>query len=214
MASHGARDARAEAAGTGRSKRAPMKILGFAASLLIILAVAPVALAANATWTVDPVHSNAQFTAKHFSIVPVIGTIPIKTASVTLSGDGQIPIAVSAVLDASKIDTHNDDRDGDLRSAHFFNVASTPDIHFVSTKVDGTDPKHFTIAGDLTMVGQTHPVTLDAQVLASGKSPRGRSIIAYSATATIDRTKWGMDYGAMFVGNSIDIALNIEADGP
>jgi polyisoprenoid-binding protein YceI len=191
-----------------------MKIIAFAASLLITLAVAPVALAANATWTVDPVHSNAQFTAKHFNIVPVIGTIPIKTASVTLAGNGQIPVAVSAVLDASKIDTHNDDRDGDLRSAHFFNVASTPDIRFVSTKVDGTDPKHFTISGDLTMVGQTHPVTLDAQVLASGKSPRGRSIIAYSATATIDRAKWGMDYGAMFVGNSIDIALNIEADGP
>jgi polyisoprenoid-binding protein YceI len=191
-----------------------MKIIAFAASLLISLAVAPVALAANATWTIDPVHSNAQFTAKHFNIVPVIGTIPIKTASVTLSGDGQIPVAVSAVLDASKIDTHNDDRDGDLRSAHFFNVASTPDIRFVSTKVNGTDPKHFTITGDLTMVGQTHPVTLDAQVLASGKSPRGRSIIAYSATATIDRSKWGMDYGSMFVGNSIDIALNIEADGP
>jgi polyisoprenoid-binding protein YceI len=191
-----------------------MKIIAFAASLLVTLAVAPVALAATATWTVDPVHSNAQFTAKHFNIVPVIGTIPIKTASVTLSGDGQIPVAVSAVLDASKIDTHNDDRDGDLRSAHFFNVASTPDIRFVSTKVDGTDPKHFTITGDLTMVGQTHPVTLNAQVLASGKSPRGRSIIAYSATAAIDRSKWGMDYGSMFVGNSIDIALNIEADGP
>jgi polyisoprenoid-binding protein YceI len=191
-----------------------MKTLAFTASLLIALAAAPAAFAANATWTVDPVHSNAQFTAKHFGIVPVIGTIPIKTASVTLSGDSQIPVAVSAVLDASKIDTHNDDRDGDLRSAHFFNVASTPDIKFTSTKVEGTDPKHFTITGDLTMVGQTHPVTLNAQVLASGKSPRGRAVIAYSATATIDRTKWGMTYGPMFVGNDVDLALNVEADGP
>ncbi|HEY3675624.1 MAG TPA: YceI family protein [Candidatus Tumulicola sp.] len=191
-----------------------MKIIAFAASLLITLAVAPVALAANATWSVDPVHSSAQFTAKHFGVVPVIGTIPIKTASVTLSGDGQIPVAVSAALDVSKIDTHNDDRDGDLRSEHFFNVASTPDIRFVSTKVEGTDPKHFTITGDLTMVGQTHPVVLDAQVLGSGKSPRGRSFIAYSATTTVDRTKWGMSYGPVFVGNMVDISLNIEADGP
>jgi polyisoprenoid-binding protein YceI len=191
-----------------------MKTLAFAACCALTLALAPIGAAANENWTVDPVHSNAQFTAKHFGIVPVVGTIPIKSASVVLSGSGQIPVSVKAELDASKIDTHNEDRDSDLRSAHFFNVGTTPDIRFVSTKVEGTDPKHFTIVGDLTMVGQTHPVTLDAQVLASGKSPRGRSIIAYSATATIDRTQWGMSFGPMFVGNTVDLALNIEADGP
>jgi len=95
-----------------------------------------------------------------------------------------------------------------------FNAASTPDIRFVSTKIEGTDPKHFTITGDLTMHGETHPVALDAQVIASGKSPRGRSIIAYGATVTIDRTQWGITYGPLIVGNSVDISLNIEADGP
>ena len=95
------------------------------------------------------------------------------------------------MLDASKVDTHNDMRDGDIRSAHYFNVASTPDIRFVSTNIEGTDPKHFTIDGDLTMHGETHPVALNAQVIASGKSPRGRSIIAYGASVTIDRTQWG-----------------------
>lgn len=173
------------------------------------------ALAANLqTWTVDPVHSTAQFTARHFGIVPVIGTIPIRSASVTLAGDSQIPIAVTADLDASQLDTHNDRRDADLRSPHYFNVAATPDLRFVSTKVDGSDPKRFTVVGDLTMHGQTHTVVLNAQVVASGKSPRGRSIIAYAATAQIDRTQWGMTYGPLIVGNSVDISLNVEADGP
>src|ERR1700677_1912491 len=125
-----------------------------------------------------------------------------------------MPVAVSAVVVASKIGAHNDMRDGDLRSAHYFNVASTPDIRFVSTKIEGTDPTHFTIAGDLTMHGETHPVVLNAQVIASGKSPRGRSIIAYGASVTIDRTQWGMTYGPVVVGNSVDISLSIEADGP
>ncbi|HEY2554661.1 MAG TPA: YceI family protein [Candidatus Cybelea sp.] len=170
--------------------------------------------AQSETWTVDPVHSTAQFTARHFGIVPVIGTIPIKSASVKLDSGAQIPTAVSADLDASKLDTHNDMRDNDLRSAHYFNVASTPDIHFASTKVDGTDPKHFTVTGDLTMHGETHSVVLDAQVVGAGKSPRGRSIIAYEASATIDRTQWWMSYGPLIVGNNIDISLNVEADGP
>jgi polyisoprenoid-binding protein YceI len=171
-------------------------------------------LAAVETWTVDPVHSTAQFTARHFGIVPVIGTIPIVGATVQLSSGSQIPVAVSAKLDASKLDTHDDTRDADLRSDHFFNVAVTPLIEFVSTKIEGNDPKHFSIAGNLTMHGETHPVLLNASVLASGTSPRGRSIIAYAAATTIDRTQWGMTYGPMIVGNSVDLSINVEADGP
>lgn len=190
-----------------------MKQLTLACSLAI-LATAAALGAQSETWTVDPVHSTAQFTARHFGIVPVIGTIPIRSASVTLTPGTQIPIAVAAELDASKVDTHNDMRDGDLRSDHYFNVTATPTIRFVSTTVEGSDPKHFTITGDLTMHGQTRSVVLNAQVVASGKSPRGRSIIAYAATTTVDRTQWGMSYGPMVVGNSVDISLNIEADGP
>ncbi len=187
-------------------------MLAFAVAALV--GSVPVIAATNETWTVDPVHSTAQFTARHFGIVPVIGTIPILNASVTLNSGSQIPVAVSAVLDASKVDTHNAMRDSDLRSPHYFNAAVTPDVRFASTNVAGTDPKGFTITGNLTMHGETHPITLNAQVIASGKTPRGRSIIAYGATATIDRTQWGMTYGPLIVGNTIDLSLNVEADAP
>jgi polyisoprenoid-binding protein YceI len=180
---------------------------------LALCSATAAALAAEA-WSVDPNHSTAQFTAKHFGIVPVIGTIPIVKASVELNSGSQIPVSASAELDASRIDTHNDDRDRDLRSDHFFNVTSTPKITFASTKIDGTDPKNFTIAGNLTMHGETHPVTLDAHVVGSGTTPRGRHLIAYAATTTVDRTLWGMTYGPMIVGNSVDLSLNIEADAP
>ncbi len=191
-----------------------MKNVTLTFASLALLCAAPVLGAQPETWTVDPVHSTAQFTARHFGIVPVIGTIPIISASVKVTPGSQIPVAVSAELDASKVDTHNDQRDGDLRSAHFFNVASSPDIRFVSTKVEGTDPKQFTVTGDLTMHGETHSIVLDARVVGSGKSPRGQSIIAYGATATIDRTRWGMTFGPLVVANNVDLSLNVESDGP
>ena len=186
------------------------------ASLALIFTVAAtaVALAATETWSVDPVHSTAQFTARHFGIVPVVGTVPIKKAVVKLEPGSQIPIEVSAELDPSNEDTHNGMRDNDIRSDHYFDVATYPNMTFQSTKITGTDPKHFTIAGNLTMHGQTHPVALTAGVVGAGKSPRGRSIIAYAATGTIDRTQWGMGFGPVIVGNGIDISLNVEADGP
>ena len=179
-----------------------------------ILILAPALAIAAETWTVDPVHSTAQFTAKHFGIVPVIGTIPIVQASVQMNAGSQIPVSASAVLDASRVDTHDDNRDHDLKSDHFFNVAETPKISFQSTKVEGTDPNDFTIAGNLTMHGQTHPITLMARVVGSGTSPRGKRIVAYAATATVDRTQWGMTYGPLIVGNNVDLSLNVEADGP
>ncbi len=172
------------------------------------------AFAATETWNVDPVHSTAQFTARHFGIVPVVGTIPLKKAVVKLESGSQIPIEVSAELDPANEDTHNGMRDNDIRSDHYFDVATYPNMTFQSTKISGTDPKHFTIAGNLTMHGQTHPVTLSAGVVGAGKSPRGRSIIAYAATGTIDRTQWGMSFGPVIVSNGIDISLNVEADGP
>jgi polyisoprenoid-binding protein YceI len=181
---------------------------------LLMLAATEAAPGAQAdVWSVDPVHSTAQFTARHFGIVPVIGTIPIRTAAVKLNPGEQVPIAVSAEFDPVKLDTHNDTRDNDLRSPHYFEVATYPEIRFVSTKVEG-DAKHFTVGGDLTMHGQTHPIVLNAEVVGAGKSPRGRSIIAYAATATIDRTQWGMSYGPLIVSNSVDISVNIEADAP
>ncbi len=183
-------------------------------SLALSLGAFAIASAATETWTVDPNHTTAQFTARHFGIVPVIGTIPVKKAVVKLESGSQIPLELSAELDPSNVDTHNGMRDNDLRSGHYFDVATYPNMTFQSTKISGTDPKHFTIYGDLTMHGQTRPVALNAGVAGAGKSPRGRSIIAYAATGTIDRTQWGMGFGPVIVGNSIDISLNVEADGP
>jgi polyisoprenoid-binding protein YceI len=170
--------------------------------------------AAAQTWLIDPAHSTAQFTARHFGIVPVVGTIPFVKGQVQLDPGSQVPAGASAELDAAKLDTHNGDRDADLRSEHFFNVRATPSITFLATKISGTDPNHFTIAGDLTMHGQTHAVLFNAHVAGAGKSPRGQSLIAYEATATIDRTEWGMTYGPMIVGNNVDLTLNVEVYQP
>ncbi len=185
-----------------------------ALGLLFSIATATSALASTEAWTVDPNHAAAQFTARHFGIVPVAGSIPVKSVLVKLKSDSHIPIEVSAELDPSNVDTHNGSRDNDLRSGHYFNVASFPNMTFQSTKIAGTDPKHFTIVGDLTMHGQTHSITLNAGVVGVGKTPRGRSVIAYAANGSLDRRRWGLGFGPIIVANGIDISLNVEADGP
>jgi polyisoprenoid-binding protein YceI len=169
------------------------------------------ALAANATWKVDPVHSSASFTAVHLGISRVTGSIPITSASVVIPDGSNVPTSITASLDPSGVDTRNSQRDEDLRSPHFFDVKANPAITFTSTSITATDDKHITIAGNLTLHGVTKPVTLAASYLGRGPGMRGELRVAYTATATIDRTQWGMTYGNPIVSNDIDLNLDIEA---
>lgn len=163
-------------------------------------------------WSADPVHSSANFTVTHLGISHVNGIIPIKSSSIDVPDGTNIPASAQAVFDPSGVDTRNSDRDADLKSPHFFEVATYPVMSFKSTKITATDATHFTMTGELTLHGQTHPITLDAQYLGRATTPNGKQRIAYEAKTSIDRTQWGMTYGNPIVGNSVDIELDIEAD--
>ncbi len=164
------------------------------------------------SWKIDPVHSSAEFTAVHLGISHVTGTIPIESAKVVVPDGSNVPSSAEATLDIKGIDTHNDSRDNDLRSPHFFDVTNDPTMTFTSTSITSTDGKTFTMQGNLTMHGQTHPVTFTGQFLGRGPGMReGQQRIAFAANATIDRTQWGMTYGYPVVSNSIDLTVEIEA---
>ncbi|MGD0967562.1 MAG: YceI family protein [Candidatus Aquilonibacter sp.] len=171
-----------------------------------------VAYAAESTWNADPVHSSANFTATHLGISHVNGIIPIVSASVVVPDGGNIPTSARAALDPSGVDTRNSHRDDDLRSAHFFDVATYPKMGFVSTKFAATDATHFTATGDLNLHGQTHPVTLTCEYLGRGNGMRpGELRIAYTCKTTIDRTQWGMNLFYPVVSNNIDLEIDLEA---
>jgi len=168
-------------------------------------------MAADQTWSADPRHSSANFTVTHLAISHVTGIIPIVSATLVVPEGSNIPSSATASLDPSGVDTRESDRDSDLKSAHFFDAATYPKMEFVSTKIAATDATHFTMAGDLTMHGQTHPVALTCEYLGRMTDSRSHTHIAYTGKATIDRTQWGMTYGQVVAGNSIDLEIDIEA---
>jgi polyisoprenoid-binding protein YceI len=188
-----------------------MKIRASIAAVIVALVAAGTALAADSTWKADPVHSSASFTAVHLGISRVIGTIPIKSATIVIPDGSNIPTSMQATLDPSGVDTHTQMRDDDLRSPHFFDVKTYPDMSFASTSVTAIDDKHFTVAGNLTMHGVTKPIELTGVFDGRGPGMKGEPHVAYSATTTIDRTQWGMTYGYPIVSNLIDLSIQVEA---
>lgn len=178
---------------------------------LLIAACAP---AAAADYALDPAHTQAQFTVTHLAISKVHGQIPVIEGKVSVN-PGELPTAANAVLDVTKLDSHDEKRDASLRSPDFFDAAKYPTISFVSTKITGT-PAAFTMTGNLSMHGVTRPVVLNGKLEGQMTDGRGRHHIALSAAATVDRREWGMNWGnfsggALIAGYEVTIELDVDA---
>jgi polyisoprenoid-binding protein YceI len=171
--------------------------------------------AAAADYALDPAHTQAQFTVVHLAISHVSGQIPLISGTMSTNAGG-VPEQITATLSVKDLDTHDADRDRDLRSPDWFDVAKFPTMTFVARKVDGT-PKQFTVTGDLTFHGVTKPVVLAATETGRMTDGRGRTHIGYTVTTTIDRREWGLNWGkttpggALIAGDDVTISLNVEA---
>ena len=180
--------------------------------LTAVLAIGgPANVAAQASATLDPNHTATHFAAKHLLISTVQGSIPIKSTSVTL-GEDYIPTSVEATMEMTKIDTHNEKRDGDLRSERFLDVAQYPEMTFKSTKITHQG-NNLVINGDLTIRGVTKPVVLNGTIEGTVKDNRGRTHVGYAASTKIDRRDFnvGSTIPAAVVSNEIDITIEAEA---
>jgi polyisoprenoid-binding protein YceI len=186
------------------------------AVLTLALSAAPSLAAAETTWSVDPGHSNAEFTVRHFVITNVKGTIPITAATIVTATGSTTPLSISATLDPGKLDSKNENRDSDLRGPDFFDTAKFSTISFKSTKIVPGTGGEFAVTGDLTIHGITKSVTMEAKMLGTMTDGRGRQRAGYEATLKIDRRDFGMTKmsgsGANLVAaTDVFITLEIEA---
>lgn len=183
--------------------------------LAAALAAALAAPALAADYAVDPNHTQATFTVTHLAISRVNGKIPVTGGTISIGANG-LPSAISVTLSAKDLDTNSADRDRDLRGGDWFEVDKYPTMTFVSKSVSGT-PQSFTVNGDLTMHGVTKPVTLTAKELGKMTDARGRTHVGYSASASLDRRDWGLNWGkttpggSLIAGNDVTIDINAEA---
>ena len=170
------------------------------------------------TWTIDPTHSEASFTARHLMVSKVRGRFTSFDAQIVTGAD-PLSSSVTATIELSSIDTDNEDRDAHLRNADFFDVEHHPVMTYQSTGVrakPGSD-SGFVIDGLLTLHGITREVPLDLEVNGFTNSPFNDTRAGFSATGSISRKDFGIEFnipmenGGVVVGDKINIALEIEA---
>ena len=64
------------------------------------------------------------------------------------------------------------------------------------------------------MLGQTHPVTFDATHNQMGQVRGGATKVGFSASGNLDRTAYGMNFGAPMIGTDVAFTIEIEATRP
>ncbi len=167
------------------------------------------------TWDIDPVHSDVSFTVRHMMVSKVRGHFGTFSGEI-VTGDDLADSSVTVTIDASSINTSNDQRDAHIRSADFFEVDNHPTWTYRSTGVraDGDD---LIVDGELTIKGVTRSVPLAVEVGGFGPDAYGGIRAGFSASATINRNDFGVDIsmpldgGGVVVGEKVQINLEIEA---
>jgi polyisoprenoid-binding protein YceI len=166
------------------------------------------------TWDIDTSHSDVSFTVRHMMVSKVRGRFGVFSGEI-VTGENLTDSSVTATIDATSIDTNNEQRDGHIRSADFFDVENHPEWTFRSTGVR-VDDGDLAVDGELTIKGVTRPVTLALEVNGFGPDAWGGTRAGFSASTTIDRNDFGVDIkmpldgGGVVVGDKVQINLEIE----
>ena len=140
-------------------------------------------------WALDPHTSSIRLTSKVFGLIPVNGVFRQVSGNGTVSPDGQA--SGTLTIAATSIDTKNTRRDTHLRSADFFDIGNHPDITFTADRIRPSD-QDVTVAGVLTVRGQTRPLSFPAAA-----SVHGDGEIRLDAEVRINRDDFGLTWNLL-----------------
>jgi len=182
------------------------------AALIVALSVGTAA--AQGTYSIDTVHSSVGFKVRHL-VSRVAGSFTEFDGTITADFGNLDASSVELVIKAASIDTKNEQRDGHLRSADFFDVEKYPEITFSSSKITRVDNDSYAVAGTLTMHGVSKEITLTVDYLGE-MAAMGGVRAGYELTTTINRKDFGvswnraLDAGGFVLGDDVEVNINLE----
>jgi polyisoprenoid-binding protein YceI len=169
------------------------------------------------TYTIDPTHSVAGFKVRHLMVTNVRGEFSGVTGTVVFDPAKPANSKVEAVIDATTVNTRDEQRDAHLKSADFFDVEKFPKITFVSKKVVPAGGGEYEVSGDLTLHGVTREVTLNVEgPHPEVRDPWGNVKTGASASTKVNRKDFGLvwnvglETGGVLVGEDVTIHLELE----
>lgn len=167
-------------------------------------------LAPAGVYTLDPAHTSVTLKVSHFGLSAY--TLRLKGATGTFTYDPAHPEAakLQVELPATAVDTGDPAFDRQVAD-QVLEASRYPTIRFVSTAVKPSREGRGQVIGDLTLHGQTHPVTLDVIFNGFGAvGPEHRMRMGFTADATVKRSDFGASKYEPMVGDEVSVAIETE----
>ena len=167
-------------------------------------------------WNLDSKHSEIQFKAKHLMISTVTGTFRTFEADMETIEDDFCTAEIKFSADVNSISTGNEERDGHLKSADFFNAEKFPKLNFASTSIEKKDESNFILHGNITLLDVTQPVSFSVEFGGIAKDPWGMTRAGFTLTGKINRKDFGLNWnvlteaGGLLVSEEIKLSASIQ----
>jgi polyisoprenoid-binding protein YceI len=198
---------------------------GVITSLLVVLVAVPWMSALSASegprpaikqdppnqdkYSIDNSHTSIVFAVSHFGLSYTYGRFNQCSGEFALDGGELSTGGFQFKIDANSLDTNDDARDKHLRGPDFFDTQQFPEIKFVTTGFKKVG-EQYQVTGEITMLGQTKPLTMPIRVVGIGTGPFGKQRAGFFTKFTIKRSDFGMDKMAGQIGDNISVTFSFE----
>lgn len=192
--------------------------------IFFITATLVASLASAETYKVDTAASKVEWLASKKIGKTHNGEIKVKSGEVQTDDTGKIK-SMNVVIDMKTISNIDLKDDAEyqkklvdhLSSDDFFKVDKFPESTFKLTSITpkAGSKDEYVLKGDLTIVGKTQAIELPAKITTD------KSTVTGTAKLTIERLKWGIQYGSgnifksltadKIINDTFDLTLNLIA---
>ena len=166
------------------------------------------------TWKIDPIHSEIKFKVKHLVISTVTGHFDKFEGEIESENDDFTNSRISFSAEIDSINTRNEQRDGHLKSADFFDAALHPKLIYVSKsfiKKSGIE-NEFEMTGDMTIRGITKEVKLDVIYNGNSIGMDGSNMAGFEITGKLDRFDFGLEWNALTEAGGVAVGKDVRLE--
>ncbi|MBD1566993.1 YceI family protein [Vibrio sp. SA48] len=153
-------------------------------------------------------HASINFKVSHLGYSFIKGRFNKFDGEFSYDAKDMASSKVQVNVDTRSLDSNQAERDKHIRSADFIDASKFPQATFTSTKVVDKGNGQLEVMGDLTLHGQTKPITINAEFIGAGQDPWGGQRAGFMGTTRLELA----DFNIAVMGSSsyVDMELHIE----
>jgi polyisoprenoid-binding protein YceI len=164
------------------------------------------------TWKIDPSHSDINFKVKHLVVSTVTGHFKTFDAIIETNSDGFSDAKIKFEAEIDSISTKNEQRDGHLKSADFFEAENYPKMTFISKSVKKLSDHEMQISGDLTIRGITKQIVLDVIYNGIVTGFGGIQVAGFEVRGKLNRFDYGLQWNALTEAGGVVVSNEVKIE--